>query len=164
MAAAYSMQPEARLQQLRGRMQRLTSDQLPAESDKSCSICRFDYSTVACKPTQGNEMAVRVPCKYGHVFGEWCIEEWFRIRVKHKERITCPVCREELTKINFEGIHWATHRESQLEDDDLARAMRFSEALHDSEWDGDEEEVDSHSADAANDANGSGTRANRDHR
>lgn len=41
-------------------------------------------------------MAIQLPCK--HVFGEFCFQKWVDTCKEHKNKITCPMCRELLVK------------------------------------------------------------------
>jgi hypothetical protein len=79
------------MQMLKDKLVRLLPSQLADDASTCCDICQKDYSQKQCIPSEAEEMAVLLPCH--HAFGEWCINEWFSTCRKHKNKITCPMCR-----------------------------------------------------------------------
>lgn len=79
------------LRELRERLRHLLPAELPAGIDATCDICQKDYSSKHVDPSEDTEVAIQLPCK--HVFGEHCINTWFDTCKKHKNKITCPMCR-----------------------------------------------------------------------
>ena len=79
---------------LNDKLRHLLPNQLPEGSSADCDICQKAYSAKNCDPTEDNEMAIQLPCK--HIFGEHCINTWFETCKKHKNKITCPMCRKLL--------------------------------------------------------------------
>lgn len=84
----------SQLQQLTASLPRLLRGDLPDDTSPTCDICAKDYSTVSVPPSEEEEVAVKLPC--GHCFGESCITEWFDTCKKHKNKVTCPMCRKQL--------------------------------------------------------------------
>ncbi|KAL5395886.1 hypothetical protein PMIN02_003626 [Paraphaeosphaeria minitans] len=82
------------LRELREKLRHLLPAELPEGIDAMCDICQKDYSTKHVDPSEDNEVAIQLPCK--HVFGEHCIHTWFDTCKKHKNKITCPMCRKVL--------------------------------------------------------------------
>ncbi|KAL6710714.1 Ubiquitin-protein ligase [Coniothyrium glycines] len=82
------------IQELKARLPRRLPSELSEETSKACDICQKDYSTVHVKAIEEEEIAIELPC--GHVFGEFCIFEWFDTCKTHKNKVTCPMCRKQL--------------------------------------------------------------------
>ncbi|KAF2447227.1 hypothetical protein P171DRAFT_248057 [Karstenula rhodostoma CBS 690.94] len=82
------------LRELREKLRHLLPAELPEGIDALCNICQKDYSTKHVDPSEDTEVAIQLPCK--HVFGEHCINTWFDTCKKHKNKITCPMCRKVL--------------------------------------------------------------------
>ncbi|OAG04900.1 uncharacterized protein CC84DRAFT_808854 [Paraphaeosphaeria sporulosa] len=82
------------LRELREKLRHLLPAELPEGIDAMCDICQKDYSTKHVDPSEYDEVAIQLPCK--HVFGEHCIHTWFDTCKKHKNKITCPMCRKVL--------------------------------------------------------------------
>jgi hypothetical protein len=59
------------------------------DDEKDCVVCRSTFKL------SGPERPVRTPC--GHIFGELCIETWLQ-----EARATCPTCRTEFSRGEFE--------------------------------------------------------------
>ena len=57
-------------------LERYTFDTLPGVTSRTCDICAKDYSATNVQPSEDEEIAVMLPC--GHVFGEFCIDQWVR--------------------------------------------------------------------------------------
>ncbi|KAF1997911.1 hypothetical protein P154DRAFT_269971 [Amniculicola lignicola CBS 123094] len=82
------------MQELRDKLRHFLPSELPGDVEPTCDICSKDYSTKHVQPTEDEEVAIQLPCK--HVFGEHCINTWFETCTKHKNKITCPMCRKLL--------------------------------------------------------------------
>ncbi|KAF3050534.1 hypothetical protein E8E11_009796 [Didymella keratinophila] len=75
-------------------LERYTFDTLPGVTSRTCDICAKDYSATNVQPSEDEEIAIMLPC--GHVFGEFCIDQWLETCKTHKNKITCPMCRKQL--------------------------------------------------------------------
>ncbi|KAF1851828.1 uncharacterized protein K460DRAFT_273535 [Cucurbitaria berberidis CBS 394.84] len=82
------------IQDLKDKLPRRLPGNLPEETSKSCDICQKDYSRTQVQLSEEEEVAVELPC--GHVFGEFCIFQWFDTCKTHKNKVTCPMCRKLL--------------------------------------------------------------------
>jgi hypothetical protein len=86
----------AQIQALKDKLRHFLPSELPEGSSTACDICQKDFSTKHVLPTEEDEVAIQLPCK--HVFGEFCFEKWVDTCKEHKNKITCPMCRELLVK------------------------------------------------------------------
>ncbi|KAF1916997.1 hypothetical protein BDU57DRAFT_517427 [Ampelomyces quisqualis] len=82
------------IQELKDKLPRRLLGELPAETSSMCDICAKDYSCVHVKACEEEEVAIELAC--GHVFGEFCIFQWFDTCKTHKNKVTCPMCRTRL--------------------------------------------------------------------
>ncbi|CAO2651144.1 Nn.00g094410.m01.CDS01 [Neocucurbitaria sp. VM-36] len=82
------------IQELKDKLPRRLPCELSEETSKCCDICQKDYSTTHVKPIEDEEVAVELAC--GHVFGEFCIFQWFDTCKTHKNKVSCPMCRKLL--------------------------------------------------------------------
>ncbi|KAI1527097.1 zf-RING-2 multi-domain protein [Pyrenophora tritici-repentis] len=82
------------LQELKDGLARRLPSELPEEASKACDICQKDYSATHVAPTEEEEIAIVLSC--GHSFGEFCMFEWFDTCRRHKNKVTCPMCRKQL--------------------------------------------------------------------
>jgi hypothetical protein len=86
----------SQIQALKDKLRHFLPSELPEGSSTSCDICQKDFSTKHVLPTEEDEVAIQLPCK--HVFGEFCFQKWVDTCKEHKNKITCPMCRELLVK------------------------------------------------------------------
>jgi hypothetical protein len=84
------------IQALKDKLRHFLPSQLPEGSSTCCDICSKDYSAKHCMPTEEDEVAIQLPCK--HVFGEFCFNTWLDTCTKHKNKLTCPMCRKVLVE------------------------------------------------------------------
>ncbi|KAF1925403.1 uncharacterized protein M421DRAFT_94687 [Didymella exigua CBS 183.55] len=82
------------IKELKASLVKYLLGQLPEVTSPTCDICAKDYSATSVQPSEEKEIAVMLPC--GHVFGEFCIDQWFDTCKTHKNKITCPMCRKQL--------------------------------------------------------------------
>ncbi|KAH8730594.1 hypothetical protein GQ44DRAFT_449205 [Phaeosphaeriaceae sp. PMI808] len=82
------------IQELKDKLPRRLPSEIGKGKSSTCDICAKDYSSIHVKPCEENEVAVELPC--GHLFGEFCIFQWFDTSRTHKNKITCPMCRKQL--------------------------------------------------------------------
>jgi hypothetical protein len=61
---------------LKDSLEKYTIGELPEVTSQTCDICAKDYSATTVQPSEDEELAVMLPC--GHVFGEFCIDQWVR--------------------------------------------------------------------------------------
>lgn len=64
------------IQELKAGMDKYLLGQLPKVTSPTCDICAKDYSATSVQPSEEEEIAIMLPC--GHVFGEFCIDQWVR--------------------------------------------------------------------------------------
>ncbi|KAF3047973.1 hypothetical protein E8E12_003315 [Didymella heteroderae] len=84
------------IKKFKGGLDRYTLQELPDVTSPTCDICAKDYSATSVQPSEDEEIAIMLPC--GHVFGEFCIDQWFETCKTHKNKITCPMCRKQLVE------------------------------------------------------------------
>lgn len=84
------------IQELKDKLPRHLPSELPKETSTTCDICQKDYSPKHVQPAEEEEVAIELPC--GHVFGEFCIFQWFDTCKAHKNKVTCPMCRKQLVE------------------------------------------------------------------
>jgi hypothetical protein len=101
------------MQELKEKLPRRLPCELPEGTSHTCDICAKDYSSTHVQACESDEVAIQLPC--GHCFGEFCIFEWVRAACfrlvlanilltniqfdtckKHKNKVTCPMCRKQL--------------------------------------------------------------------
>ncbi|KAF2036341.1 hypothetical protein EK21DRAFT_84036 [Setomelanomma holmii] len=82
------------LEDLKAKLSRQIAGDIPSDASAACDICAKDYSSTHVKPCEEEEVAIELAC--GHRFGEFCIFQWFDTCVKHKNKVTCPMCRKQL--------------------------------------------------------------------
>ncbi|KAL5118180.1 Ubiquitin-protein ligase [Pleosporales sp. CAS-2024a] len=82
------------IQELKDKLPRRLGCQLPEGASQTCDICAKEYSSTRVPPSEDDEIAIELPC--GHWFGEFCIFEWFDTCKKHKNKVSCPMCRKQL--------------------------------------------------------------------
>ncbi|KAF2201696.1 hypothetical protein GQ43DRAFT_431410 [Delitschia confertaspora ATCC 74209] len=124
MRASFILDPNAvsgeQIRRFRERLIRRLPSELPEGASRMCDICQKDYSTIHVKANEDEEVAIELPCK--HIFGEHCINTWFETCKSHKNKITCPMCREELIKAPT-GLHRG-HRAMYFDQEALAEILR----------------------------------------
>ncbi|KAF2116842.1 hypothetical protein BDV96DRAFT_36121 [Lophiotrema nucula] len=94
LAADPNVPSPAQMHALRDKLRHFLPNELPEGSSSMCDICQKDYSGKHVDPSEEQEVAIQLPCK--HIFGEHCINTWFETCQKHKNKITCPMCRKLL--------------------------------------------------------------------
>ncbi|KAH7398920.1 hypothetical protein DE146DRAFT_512056 [Phaeosphaeria sp. MPI-PUGE-AT-0046c] len=85
---------DEQIKDLKHNLPRRLPSELVNGTSSMCDICAKDYSSAHVKASEEQEIAIELPC--GHCFGEFCIFEWFDTCKKHKNKITCPMCRKQL--------------------------------------------------------------------
>ena len=91
------------------------------EEDRTCSICRMDYS--AGEDDEGQaEQPLKLPCQ--HIFGDQCIKIWLNAGPTAASRRSCPTCRE--------GIVYTAPKFARSEDIPLERSELLTELEYDS--------------------------------
>ena len=43
--------------------------------------------------------------KCGHIYNVSCIENWINLKFNNREKITCPLCMQEVVTINLLSIY-----------------------------------------------------------
>lgn len=64
------------IRELKAGFDKYLLDELPEVTSPTCDICAKDYSATSVQPSEEQELAIMLPC--GHVFGEYCIDQWVR--------------------------------------------------------------------------------------
>ncbi|KAH6618907.1 hypothetical protein C7974DRAFT_39272 [Boeremia exigua] len=89
-----NMTTECQLHALKANMPKFLLGNLPQDVSPTCDICAKDYAANHVHPSEEEEIALKLPC--GHIFGEFCIGQWFDTCKTHKNKVTCPMCRKQL--------------------------------------------------------------------
>lgn len=75
----------------------------PIEEIKTCNEFTQIYCVV-CMESHNKCDSVLTPCE--HSFGKECFDEWVEKTLEKRAHVTCPICREAVTKItNFNAPH-----------------------------------------------------------
>jgi hypothetical protein len=88
-------------QTIAGDLKLILRNELPDESSMTCDICNKNYSSLDVNPSSDKEVAIQLPC--GHIFGQYCTNEWFETCRMLGNKVTCPMCRKVLVEPNTAG-------------------------------------------------------------
>lgn len=116
---------DEQIKALKNKLARRLPNELAEGTSTMCDICAKDYSSTHVQASEDDEIAIELPC--GHCFGEFCIFEWFDTCKKHKNKITCPMCRKQLIEPPPSRYHHALLMSSMARGEAAFQEMLASE-------------------------------------